>query len=84
MKGGPVRLIIFIVIIALACVDLGFVTFGGTTLSISAWMSYVGIRSPFIAFICGCCTMHFWPMGLTGLCQKCGWDLTKEVKNGSK
>ena len=78
MKGGPVRLLIFIIVIGLACVDLGLVTFGDTTLSISAWMSYVGIRSPFVAFVIGCCTMHFWPMGLTGLCPKCGWDLMGE------
>jgi hypothetical protein len=80
MKGGPVRLLIFIVILGLAVTDLGFVTFGDTTISISAWMSYVGIKSPFIAFVLGACAGHFFPMGLTGLCPKCGWDLTKGVK----
>ncbi len=64
MKGGPVRLIIFIVLIGLACLDLGLVTFGDTTLSISAWLTYVGLRAPFVCIVIGMIIGHLFPMGL--------------------
>jgi len=77
---GKAKLLIFIALITLALIDLGFVTFGDDTSgSISAAMSYVGIRRPFIAVVLGMCLGHFFPMELTGKCPKCG-ELIKEEK----
>lgn len=73
MRGGPWRLIVFIGLMALLLIDLGFVTFGDTSTSLSAWLSYVGIKSPFVAFCAGLAAGHLFSMGVEK-CEKCGGE----------
>jgi hypothetical protein len=56
---------------ALLLIDLGFVTFADTSTSLSSWLSYVGIKSPFIAFAAGLTAGHLFPMRVE-VCDKCG------------
>ena len=58
-------LISFIGILAIAIVDLGLVVFGGTGLSVSAFLISHGFSSPIFVFAVGCTCGHLffymWP-----------------------
>jgi hypothetical protein len=67
-----VGLIVFIGLIAAALVDLGFVVFGGVNGTISSFfVGVIGVKAPFVYFVCGCIAGHLvFPMNAT--CIKCG------------
>lgn len=82
MRGGPWRLGIFIVLMTAMVVDLGYVSLGDTSTSLSSWLSYVGIKSPFLAFCAGLAAGHLFPMGVQR-CSRCE-KLNQEKKDGTE
>lgn len=59
----PAGLVVFIAFIVVGIIDLGFVVFGGTGTTISAFMIDAGLRSPFWVFVAGLVCGHLlFPM----------------------
>lgn len=66
---SPMALIFFILVIVLGITDLGFVVFGGTGASLSAWIVAHSVSEKavpylppmsFMIFACGAICGHFW------------------------
>ena len=54
---NPVALVFFILVIIMGITDLGFVVFGGTSTSLSAWFAAHG-ATPIVSFTLGCLSGH--------------------------
>lgn len=66
----PAGLVVFIAFIVVGIIDLGFVVFGGTGTTISAFMVDAGLRSPFWVLVFGIVVGHL-VFGMKAVCSKC-------------
>lgn len=66
----PAGLVVFIAFIVVGMIDLGFVVFGGTGTTISAFMVGAGLRSPFWVLVFGILVGHL-VFRMHPVCKNC-------------